>query len=324
MLDIAGAVGAGIAWAGRAVTQGPVVYMVAEGASGIKARVRAWERYHNQKMINVHFVPVAVQATGPAWDTYIELVKSYEPVLAIIDTQARATVGMDENSATEMGLFVESMERLRAATGACTVPVHHRGLQGQQGRGSTAVRGALQTELDVTKMPGGMIVVTTLKQKDHAEADPVVFKLSPLAAPGVDGFMDPGSPPAIDGGAVLVWQREAGALSVEVPEERLTGVAGRAAEAVATLFGGAGATKAEIKTVLTSRTLKGERNSYYIGSLATFYRIWSLLLTHRAIGKIHGTQGWRHVPIEQRNDMTQPVTDEDGKGGFYVPTVSVS
>ena len=41
-VDLALSIAAGVPWHGREVKQGAVVYVAAEGGSGIKARARAW------------------------------------------------------------------------------------------------------------------------------------------------------------------------------------------------------------------------------------------------------------------------------------------
>jgi hypothetical protein len=45
-IDLAGHVGTGMKWHGHHVRQGTVVYLVAEGARGIRKRVRAWEKHY--------------------------------------------------------------------------------------------------------------------------------------------------------------------------------------------------------------------------------------------------------------------------------------
>ena len=41
-LDWAGCVSTGLPWQGRVVTLGPVLYVIAEGVTGLRQRVRAW------------------------------------------------------------------------------------------------------------------------------------------------------------------------------------------------------------------------------------------------------------------------------------------
>jgi hypothetical protein len=308
-LDLAGAIGTGAAWAGRTVMQGHVIYMAAEGVAGIRRRVRAWEIRHQHKMINVDFLPYAVQAGSPEWDTLIELCRQRRPVFIVLDTQARITVGVNENDASEMGVVVDAIERLRVATGACVTLVHHKGLNGQQGRGSTAVRAALQTELDVSKA-GAYVTVATLKQKDSEEGQPDVFRLERVN-------VNPDPLALEDDGAVLTWQPNAAAPGAAgLSDDELTGKTGEAALVARRVFaGGIGGTKAEYRAVL----MESKEHSIKI-SKPTFYRVWADLMERKIIGKTRGTASWIYVAPEQRENMTEPVIgDKDNKGGFYAP-----
>ncbi|WP_328314145.1 helicase RepA family protein [Streptomyces sp. NBC_00442] len=187
-LDFAGCVGTGMAWHGQDVTQGPVIYLVAEGMRGIRKRVRAWEQHHGCRMTGVFFLPRPVQAMDPEWLVLVELCRRRRPALVVIDTQARVTVGIEENSNTEMGRVVDRMEQLRGTSGACVLLVHHTGHDGDRGRGATAVKGALQTELGVERKGSGLLDTTitlkTGKQKDDEELGDVVFGLHQVALNG--------------------------------------------------------------------------------------------------------------------------------------------
>ena len=187
-LDFAGCVGTGIAWHGQDVTQGSVIYLVAEGMRGIRKRVRAWEQHHGRRMTGVYFLPRPVQAMDPEWRVLVELCARRRPALVVIDTQARVTVGVEENSNTEMGKVVDRMEQLRGASEACVLLVHHTGHDGDRGRGATAVKGALQTELGVERKGSGLLDTTitlkTGKQKDDEELGDVVFGLHQVALRG--------------------------------------------------------------------------------------------------------------------------------------------
>lgn len=188
-LDFAGHIGGGHDWRGCRVTQGPVIYLVAEGGAGIRKRVRAWEQYHGRKMAGVRFLPRPVQAgDAVAWSVLTEVCKRIQPVFIIFDTQARVTVGVEENSSREMGLVIDRMDNLRTVTKACVTLIHHQGLQGDHGRGSTAVKGALQTELRVTKKgkkgPDSQVIVSSDKQKDDEELDDIAFGITVVKLDG--------------------------------------------------------------------------------------------------------------------------------------------
>ncbi|MFF3151874.1 AAA family ATPase [Streptomyces sp. NPDC057910] len=181
VIDFAGHVGTGMKWHGHYVRQGTVVYLVAEGARGIRKRVRAWEKHHALKMTDVLFLPRPVQAMSDEWDTLIEAMRRLEPTMIVVDTQARVSVGVEENSAKELGLVIDRMEQLRAATSACVLLIHHTGHVGDHGRGSSSAKGALQSELHVSKKGDSAAnIVVTLKvgkQKDDEEGGDLQFGL---------------------------------------------------------------------------------------------------------------------------------------------------
>ncbi|WP_371614767.1 AAA family ATPase [Streptomyces sp. NBC_00454] len=227
-LDFAGCVGTGTPWHGQQVNPGPVIYLVAEGMKGIRKRVRAWEQHYGRRMFGVKFLPRPVQAMDPEWLVLVELCRRMRPALVVIDTQARVTVGIEENSNTEMGRVVDRMEQLRGASEACVLLVHHAGHDSDRGRGATAVKGALQTELGVERKGKGLcdttITLKTGKQKDDEELGDVVFGLHQVALNGE--FKEDGSPVT---SIVLVPLDP-----VSVPQAR-TGHDGRVAEIAAVL-----------------------------------------------------------------------------------------
>lgn len=185
MLDMAGCVGAGIPWAGNRCVPAKVLYVVAEGVRGIKRRVRAWEAQNKRTMTGVHFYPKAVQL-GERKDvqTLIATARRGKYEFIILDTQARCTVGLEENSASEMGLVVAALDVLKEVTGACVALVHHSGVAGGRARGSNAILGALDAEFEVEADKDNMSVrVITRAQKDLAEAKEIELDLV-TPAPG--------------------------------------------------------------------------------------------------------------------------------------------
>lgn len=186
--DMAGHVALGLPWQGRKVHQGRVVMIVAEGAGGLGPRLKAWEVEHGQPMSDeIHILPRPVQAANlEAWAVLIEACRRLEPVLVVLDTQARVTVGLEENSAKEMGVFIDAVRATREATGACVLTVHHTGRAGGDARGSSAIDGAQHTELKVVAAPGelrGKLV--SEKQKDMEPAPDVELVFAKHAV-GVD------------------------------------------------------------------------------------------------------------------------------------------
>jgi hypothetical protein len=185
-LDFAAHVGIGRPWRGHDVQQGDVVYIVAEGARGMRLRVDAWEREHGP-MKGVRFLPRPVQASNvTAWDVLVEACRRLRPALVIVDTQARVTLGLEENSNTDMGRYIERVDAIRIATGACVLTVHHTGRNGKDARGASALDGAQDAELKIEKVGQYSINLLAHKQKDQAEEPPIAMRLKRS-----DGGTDP-------------------------------------------------------------------------------------------------------------------------------------
>lgn len=177
-VDLACSVGTGTDWHGHPVTQGRVLYLIAEGAAGLSRRIDAWQLAHGTAVHNVLFLPVPVQLLQTIdLAAFVQLAAELSPDLLIIDTQARTTVGGDENSGKDMGAFVDSLEQLRNACSACILPVHHEPRAGENLRGHTSLEGAATTILRVEK-DGKLVTITNTKQKDAPERPPMTLALA--------------------------------------------------------------------------------------------------------------------------------------------------
>ena len=187
-LDMAGCVSLGATWHGRATKQGAVLYIAAEGAPGLRARVRAWEDHHGQMAVT--FLPGDKLALRlPADATALGMIAAeIAAVLVIIDTQSRVTVGLDENSSRDMGLLVDALERIREPSGACVLPVHHEPRNSENPRGHSSMDGAGTGLLRAVK-DGPLITVSNPKQKDAPEAESLLLALTPH--PGGSAVLSP-------------------------------------------------------------------------------------------------------------------------------------
>lgn len=185
VLDMAARVARGESWQGRRTNPADVVLIVAEGAGGIGKRLKAWEtRNGSLAGHGVRILPRPVQAGDPgAWGV---LVAACERLAAsarqrgrgfavVLDTQARVTVGLKENDATDMGVFIGAVSAIRSRTNGCVISVHHTGRAGGDARGSSAIDGAQTTELKVSPARGGTLaaVLSVEKQKDIEEIDDI-------------------------------------------------------------------------------------------------------------------------------------------------------
>ena len=177
-LDWACHVALGLDWRGRKVQRGTVVYVAAEGAKGLPLRVKAWERTYGHRAEGVRFLPEPIQVSDvERWAVLVQACRRLTPVLIVLDTQARLTVGLEENSAKDMGVMIDAVRRLKAATGACVLVVHHTGRNGGDARGSSALDGAQDTEIRVERPTAKSeraaltATISTDKQKDGSESE---------------------------------------------------------------------------------------------------------------------------------------------------------
>lgn len=186
-LDLVFSIASGTEWLGCVpVTQGIVVYVAAEGVGGLKGRLQAWRAKHpGVDISNVRFLPVAVNLLEMhEIDDFIESIKAQcdgSPVLVIFDTLARSMPGGDENSAKDMNVVIAAADRVRITFGCHVQIVHHTGRDGDHERGSTALRGAVDTSIYVLKNEnGGGIIVRCIKAKDDPEPEELTVKLVPV------------------------------------------------------------------------------------------------------------------------------------------------
>lgn len=177
VLDLALHIALGWEWCSRRVRQGGVVYIAAEGAAGISNRVAAFKLHHGiNDPAPFAILPTSVNLLDPAADKdeLIELIKAaaldlgMPVVLVVVDTLSRALSGGNENAPEDMGALVMNADRIREATGAHVMFVHHSGKDGSKGaRGHSLLRAATDTEIEVSRDPASkMSVARITKQKE--------------------------------------------------------------------------------------------------------------------------------------------------------------
>lgn len=99
------------------------------------------------------------------------------PVLIVVDTLARNFGPGDENSTKDMNLFVSSCDAIRSRYRATTLIVHHTGHADKtRGRGSMALKGALDAEYRMDIDETGVIRFEATKMKDAEKPAPLAFR----------------------------------------------------------------------------------------------------------------------------------------------------
>jgi hypothetical protein len=93
---------------------------------------------------------------------------NFRPDLIVVDTLVRVAVGMDENSARDMGEIVAAAEALRRSFDASILLIHHTRKDGNSERGSSALRGAadLMIECKWSSEFENIVTLTCSKMKD--------------------------------------------------------------------------------------------------------------------------------------------------------------
>jgi hypothetical protein len=176
-LDWAASVATGREWQGRGTVKRRVLYVAAEGAFGLKARVDAWEQgWHTQIAADgeLEILPRPLNLTNAAEVRNLAALMRWGGYSFIVfDTVARCMVGGDENSAKDCGLVVDSLNRLRECTPdgrGVVMGVHHSGKDAKTLRGSSAFEGGVDTVYSASR-DGAVVTLEREKRKDGPELD---------------------------------------------------------------------------------------------------------------------------------------------------------
>jgi AAA domain len=177
-LSLALSIAAGHPWCGKTTVPGSILYVAAEGLSGLKLRVQAYQQKHGLKAESIRYLGRSFDLRDA--DDVMQLLVAMEggrlkPDLIILDTLARLTVGADENSARDIGQAIGGIDRLRLESRAAVLVIHHTRKNGGTERGSSALRGAADVMIEYSRSDPALVQLKCDKMKD---AEP--FKLGQL------------------------------------------------------------------------------------------------------------------------------------------------
>ncbi|WP_197048251.1 AAA family ATPase [Mycobacterium paragordonae] len=223
-LDMALSVATGTPFAGSArfgVTDpAPVLYIVGEGVRGISKRVRAWckQRGIDRRcaLTNLTVLEGAAQLGSQRdMDDVAAKVTEIGAALVVFDTQARCTVGLEENSATDQGRAVAQLDTLMRRTGTAVLVLHHTTkADPRNARGSVAWLNAVDVQLIALRdnPTATEVTVEVGKMKDDAVQGPYPLTVVKVGLPGGDDSLviAPGADPMQADGRELPMEKWTG------------------------------------------------------------------------------------------------------------------
>lgn len=199
-LDIACSVATGTPFHGREVEEGKVVYLYAEGATGLKARLHAWEEAHGLEpgeteweageTEGILFVPTAVDLSAESDEGPEKLAASVRAggntSLVVLDTLAKCFNG-DENNTEDMNRFTNRMNKLRESLGATVLAVHHVGwTDTDRERGSRSLRNNSDFIIRAREVSPESIELSCEKMKDAPPFADFQLRKREVVLPGKD------------------------------------------------------------------------------------------------------------------------------------------
>ena len=169
-------------WGRKAPRPLRVLYVAAEGAGGMGARLRALREALGDDEGRFAIIAQPAQIGPPCEDaeTLREAAKAHAADLVIIDTLARTFGDGNEDAAQDMGQFVAECDAIRHETGAAVVVVHHgaKAEDAKTPRGSGALMGAADLILQVKKgAEGAPSVAIVQAAKDDEDGAEMPFRL---------------------------------------------------------------------------------------------------------------------------------------------------
>lgn len=183
-LDLALCIATGKPFHGHATVQGRVTYVAAEGHPGeTRDRVLAWCRENGVEPSSLDscfaLVIHGVKVDDPKTiEEFIRL--DPEPSdLVVFDTLNRNMDG-HESDTKDMTRFVAGCDKVRRVLKTAVIVVHHTGVDQGRERGSTVLRGAVDTRLKVSYQSG---VSALLVEDQRAGPDGLKMHFRPVTIP---------------------------------------------------------------------------------------------------------------------------------------------
>lgn len=188
VLDMMCRVAMGIDWFGIPTKRTRVLYIAAEGASGMRDRVKAWCIAHACDLSDLDgwLYILGDQPNMLEKEDVRALVAASRTVcpqvgVVVVDTMAQVTPGANENSGEDMGRFLSHLRALGKALRCMMVLVGHAGKDSARGlRGWSGIKAALDVEVETIRTKEFRAAVVTKLKDGAGEGREYRFTLDPV------------------------------------------------------------------------------------------------------------------------------------------------
>jgi hypothetical protein len=185
IFDLVMHIALGWPYRGRAVPEGPVVYVAFEGADGFGNRAEAFRRQHAEELdrrtafhrehgLSEEIRLYLVACNAKLVRDHKKLIESIHeqtdipPVVVVLDTLNRSIDG-SESKDVDMAAYLTAAEAIDDAFSCAVIIVHHSGINETRPRGHTSLTGAAAAQLSVKRDAAGLITVEVEAMKDGPE-----------------------------------------------------------------------------------------------------------------------------------------------------------
>lgn len=173
---------------GRAVKRCAVYYFHLEGVGGLPKRLAAFDRwmeetgrsFDGQGRLFYRTADFSIDDADMASLAQTILDNGDEGAVVVIDTQAQATAGKDENSSQDMGVVLKKARSLAKAIRGVVLLVHHTGKNpALGGRGSSVQKADFDFQIEVSrdKANDRAIFWNSKKERDEDDKQKLKFLL---------------------------------------------------------------------------------------------------------------------------------------------------
>jgi hypothetical protein len=175
-IDIAVSIAKGLPWMNREVLQGAVLIIDEEsGEHRLSNRIKKVIMGHGGPGTPIYgFSMQCMNATDPTHLAEIEKIIIEKNIkFVVIDALMDVVIGADENSVKEMMPAFKYLRQISSRTGVTFWIIHHTDKSGKGYRGSSAIKGAVDSMIEITKKENSdSIEIKSIKIRD---GEPVQF-----------------------------------------------------------------------------------------------------------------------------------------------------